>query len=491
VLFRVLQEHLTTFLSTAADAHDGVGVPKFVEKELRAFLKCGVLAHGFALLRCADCKHDHVVGLSCKGRGFCSRCGGRRMTEQAAHLVDHVVPFVPMRQWVLTLPHRLRYRLGYDHGLCKQLLRIFVRALRDHYRMKTGEPLGEIGCNTFIHRFNSALALAPHFHTMIPDGVFVRDGQGGVRFVQAGETSNLDVDEVMARCAPLFNALLRRRGLQDDNHESDADVDPLALDAPALAALYAGSVTRRAALGPNAGKAILKVGADPNAPWVDIKRPRHSQQDGFDLHASHALPAEDRDGLERMLRYGARPAIAQQRLSLLADGRVSLELKRPYHDGTTHLVFEPLVFIERLAALVPKPNKNLVIYSGVLAPNAKLRSAVVAYGRPVPVAASNTNAVDVEAPPTDTATAPSDAAAVSKPKKPKSGRPNYRWPELMRRSFGIDVLQCKDCGGVMKLIDIVTHPRAIRGILKSLGLPTEPPFTQPSRAPPDDYLDSA
>jgi len=112
-------------------------------------------------------------------------------------------------------------------------------------------------------------------------------------------------------------------------------------------------------------------------------------------------------------------------------------------------VFEPLVFIERLAALVPKPNKNLVIYSGVLAPNAKLRSAVLAYGRPVPVAASNTNAVNAEAPTadtatTETATAPSDAAAVSKPKKPKSGRPNYRWPELMRRSFGIDVLQCKD-----------------------------------------------
>jgi hypothetical protein len=401
-----------------------------------------------------------------------------------------------MRQWVLTLPHRLRYRLGYDHLLCKQILRIFVRALRDHYRMKTGEPQGEIGCITFIHRFNSALGLAPHNHTMVPDGVFVRDGQGGVRFVQAGATTDLDVAEVMARIAPEVNALLRRRGLLDDNHDSDADADALSRDAPALAACYAGSVTRRAALGPNAGKAIVKVGADPNAPWVDIKRPRHSQQDGFDLHASHALPAEDRDALERMLRYGARPAIAQERLSLLADGRVSLELKRPYHDGTTRLVFEPLVFVERLAALVPKPNKNLVIYSGVLAPNAKLRSAVVAYGRPVPVAASNTNAIDAEAQPTDTATTdaatvPSDAAPLSKPKNPKSGRPNYRWPELMRRSFGIDVLQCKDCGGVMKLIDIVTHPRAIRGILKSLGLPTEPALAHPSRAPPDDYLDSA
>jgi hypothetical protein len=61
----------------------------------------------------------------------------------------------------------------------------------------------------------------------------------------------------------------------------------------------------------------------------------------------------------------------------------------------------------------------------------------------------------------------------------------------MCRSFGIDVLKCKDCGGVMKLIDIVTHPRAIRGILKSIGLPTEPPLVRESRAPPDQYLDSA
>ena len=90
-----------------------------------------------------------------------------------------------------------------------------------------------------------------------------------------------------------------------------------------------------------------------------------------------------------------------------------------------------------------------------------------------------------------TATAPSDAAAVSKPSKPKSRRPNYRWPELMRRSFGIDALQCKECGGALKLIDIVTHPRAIRGIFKSLGQPTEPPLLHPSRAPPDDYADSA
>ena len=97
---------------------------------------------------------------------------------------------------------------------------------------------------------------------MVLDGVFVPDDQGGVRFVEARATSDLDVAEVMARIAPEVTALLRRRGLHDDNHDSDAD--PLALDAPALAACYAGSVTRRAALGPDAGKAILKVLLGPS-----------------------------------------------------------------------------------------------------------------------------------------------------------------------------------------------------------------------------------
>ena len=96
------------------------------------------------------------------------------------------------------------------------------------------------------------------------------------------------------------------------------------------------------------------------------------------------------------------------------------------------------------------------VCSASVCPSIKLRSAVVAHRRPVPVAASHLAAVDAADPSGDTVTEPSDATPPSKPSKPKSRRPNYRWPELMRRSFGIDVLQCKDCGGVLKLVDIVT-----------------------------------
>ena len=81
VLYRVVDEHLDAFLDAAAHHADGARLPKFVEQVFRDFLTCGVLAHGFARLRCGDCASERLVPFSCKGRGFCPSCGGRRMTE--------------------------------------------------------------------------------------------------------------------------------------------------------------------------------------------------------------------------------------------------------------------------------------------------------------------------------------------------------------------------------------------------------------------------
>jgi hypothetical protein len=86
-----------------------------VEDEFREFLTCGVLAHGCARLRCEGGGLDRLLPFSCKGRGFCPGCGGRRMAERAAPAVDAVLPHVPIRQWVLSLPHWLRYVLAWDH----------------------------------------------------------------------------------------------------------------------------------------------------------------------------------------------------------------------------------------------------------------------------------------------------------------------------------------------------------------------------------------
>jgi hypothetical protein len=145
----------------------------------------------------------------------------------------------------------------------------------------------------------------------------------------------------------------------------------------------------------------------------------HAHVEGFDLHAAVVIDADDRDALERLCRYLSRPAIAQDHLELRDTGQVRVELRHPWSDGTTHLDFTPDELIARLAAFVPRPRVNLVLYHGVFAPNAKLRRAVVSYrgeGPPAPRAV--------------------DAAAAQRATPP----PRYwAWAELMRRAFGIDV----------------------------------------------------
>ena len=103
-LYAVVQEHLETFLQQARDPDSaGAGPPRFIEGELRRYLDCGLLSRGFARLRCASCGDERLVAFSCKRR-MCPSCWSRRAADTAADLVDRVLPQVPYRQWVLTVP---------------------------------------------------------------------------------------------------------------------------------------------------------------------------------------------------------------------------------------------------------------------------------------------------------------------------------------------------------------------------------------------------
>jgi hypothetical protein len=98
-------------------------------RELYAYLDCGILANGFARVHCAGCGRDELVAFSCKGRGFCPSCCGRRMAESAMHLADEVLPAAPLRQWVVSFPYPVRLALAYDAPLCTSVRRILVRTL--------------------------------------------------------------------------------------------------------------------------------------------------------------------------------------------------------------------------------------------------------------------------------------------------------------------------------------------------------------------------
>jgi Transposase zinc-binding domain/Putative transposase len=155
---------------------DPPALPAFVVAEVEAFLRCGILAHGLVLARCRDCGWSRAVAFSCQRRGFCPSCIGRRMCDFAARLVTDVVPHVPVRQWVLTVPHNLRARLAIDPALTTLVLGEFIAAVTTWLRRRARRLgiRGEIktGAVTVIQRFNSALDVAPHFHSLFLDGAY-------------------------------------------------------------------------------------------------------------------------------------------------------------------------------------------------------------------------------------------------------------------------------------------------------------------------------
>jgi hypothetical protein len=173
LLYRVVAGNLESFLA-AQQARDRA-VPSFVEEEFRSYLKCGQLEFGFLLLYCDTCRKDRLLPFSCKGgRAFCPSCGARRMADTAAHLVDRVIPAVPVRQWVLSLPYALRFRVAFDAGLLREVLAILVHEVFGSLRRRAREygiPNGKCGSVSFEpgaafpHNVSSATLRLVHFKT--------------------------------------------------------------------------------------------------------------------------------------------------------------------------------------------------------------------------------------------------------------------------------------------------------------------------------------
>ena len=160
-LYRVVQAHLDTFLA-GVDIDTGVaGLPTFVTDEFDAFLACGILAHGFLRLRCDGCKEEKLVAFSCKRRGICPSCGTRRMAEAAAHLVDCVIPTVPVRQWMMSFPIPLRSLFAVRPELLAPVLQIIHRAIATFLFKQTGQKRVQAttGAVTLIQRFGSAASV--------------------------------------------------------------------------------------------------------------------------------------------------------------------------------------------------------------------------------------------------------------------------------------------------------------------------------------------
>jgi hypothetical protein len=224
-----------------------------------------------------------------------------------------VFPWVPVRQWVLSFPHTLRYRLAYDAQLVSDVLDTFIKTIFASLIRRAREfgatrraPCGAV---TFIQRFDSALGLNLHLHSLVIDGVYAADEQDNPQFQVLLSPENDEIERVAERLAERIPRLLNRRGLGPDRNPDESD--PLARDQPGLATLYAASVSGRVAFGPNAGRRVTRGGdqIDPES-IAALGSPRCASVSGFSLHANTAVHAHDRSRLERLIQYCARPAIA-------------------------------------------------------------------------------------------------------------------------------------------------------------------------------------
>jgi hypothetical protein len=364
-------------------------------------------------VRCPDCGFERLVAFSCKVR-ICPSCATRRMEDAADHLVRGVLPPVPMRQWVLTLPRKLRFQAARDNSVASRLLDLFTRTVFNWQRRsarRTGADDPRTGGVTFVQRFGGALNLNVHFHTLIPDGVFtVKDG-APAGFVRLPPPGDEDVERILTQ-------VIRRVHKEYPAFEEQDAADP---DDP-YASLQAAEVDRRLFY------------PEP------FKRSRRSAHlDGFSLHAGVRVHEHDRQGLERLCRYAARPPLALHRLSKEPDGRLVHRMKRPRRESL-HLVLTGQQLIARLATLVPPPP-------------------------------------------------PHHLQPVSAPCEPPTGPParvhprtRIPWSELLQKVFAVDVLACPRCNGRLKVIAYINEPAVAKQILDHLGLESQAP--PPKKAAP-------
>ena len=463
LLYQTISEHFETWHELAsAGQFDGQGdhhTPRaYVRQAFRKYLECGIFAHGFARAWCDDCGHDYFVAYSCKGRGVCPSCNTRRMVETAAHLTDHVFPRLPVRQWVLSVPKRLRYFMQRDGAVLNMVLRIFLRVIAQSLQPNSpgtaqlDRAALHIGAVAFIHRFGSSLNGHVHFHVCVVDGVF--------------EEVPGDTDAQSSPPGVIF-------------HPASA------IDETAVAQVQTD--LRRRILRAFVGRGLLES--------CDAKEMLGYQHSGFSVDAGVCIQAHDRAALERLLRYCARPPFAMDRLRKEGAAlvyRCAKQRSEPSSDKrgakADELHLTPLDLIARIAALVPPPRTHRHRYFGVLAPNSPHRAAVTALATP----AQPTKQVVVQADPAATGEGapgvgnarPTQAEPAQPVPVPPKRPAHYLWAVLIARIYEVFPLLCPKCGGQMRLIAFITEGVQIRRILDHIGVDSQPPHISPARGPP-------
>lgn len=466
--YRILQKHLETFL--ADRQAEGRPLPDYVIEEFEAYLRCGIPAHGFLRLACHGCGQEKIAVFSCKKRGFCPSCCAKRMAEAADHLVENVLPHIPYRQFVITFPIPMRYWLHTNRDLFAKVHRIIIREIHRYHKNKAiarslKEPVP--GTISFTQRWGSALNLNPHLHIVCCDGVYTRNTKGEPRFRTLEPITDGGVETLLRTISRKVMRHLTKQGYLDKQGEVvlNPTADDIFTEHQALAQATASSIAGKIAFGPNAGRYVTKIGKGFGfAEEIPLAKGRRCfKLNGFSLHANTAVKSHQRQQLRKLIEYIARGPLSNERLTITDDGKVKLQLKRSFDDGTSHLLFTPEEFIEKLSALIPPPRRHLVRWAGCFAPNSPYRKQItlkpeLKKGFPFP----------------------GDCRAEEGSDEPPPVR-NSSWSRMLAKVFNIDVSTCDACGGDLRAICAVTDPDSVARYLRHLNVDPDPPSRSPPR----------
>ena len=321
-----------------------------------------------------------------------------------------------------------------------------------------------------------------HFHVCVVDGVFEEVTSGADAEPQAVADDQSSTRSVMFHPAS-------------------------AIDEPAVAQVQ--DTLRRRILRAFVGRSLLES--------FEAKEMLGYKHSGFSVNTSVRIEANDRSGLERLLRCCARPAFSMERLRKAGKDLVYRCAKQHSEPGgdrregnnragnqrrvrQDEIILTPLELIDRIAALIPPPRTHRHRYYGALAPNSPMRSAVTAMAMPAEQPPTPAHALSTCEPPTQptqsavsegaTGVAAITAAPISPASEPPEPVPSkrspahYLWAALIARIYEVFPLLCPICGGQMRIIAFITHSAEIRQILDHIGVDSEPPRQSPARGPP-------
>ncbi len=463
LLYRTIETYWPRFIVEQAKV--GIKLPLFIHQEFDDYLKCGIPEFGFVRTYCYQCQHSGIVAFSCKRRGFCPSCSGKRMNGEAHHIINNVLPEVTTRQWVLSFPFKIRFLLAYNPKLTNKLLNIFIKAIESFQIKRSKIKTAKIGAVTFIQRFGSALNLNVHFHTLITDGVFILQNDQTYLFQRLPPPTQKELQQLVNNIKFKIERKLKKT--------EESQSDQLPFDEEATSDLAKLSIEQKAGFGDRKGHLIKQYGITNLIPENKSDDPMTANNSGFSLNARVWIAAKKRKKLEHLIRYMARGPIAQERMSENQTNQILYKLKTPWRNGATHVSFSGLDFIARLVALIPPPRMNMIRYHGVFAPNFKNRNKIV------PKKESSTHKNNKE---------PQAENVINKKIKVE----RLRWAEMLKKTFEIDVSICPKCNGRLEQIAVIKNIKVAATILKSLNQSTQfkpknPLTTGPPQQPGNDY----